>query len=65
MFADLAQNHVSHTFEDNGEVWTSVKMGKKSLYQGTINISVWDDNMYESRGMAKQLNLYCFCWGCK
>jgi hypothetical protein len=35
-FADLQQNHDGHTFEDNGEVRTSVKMGEKSLFQGTM-----------------------------
>ena len=65
LFAELTQNYGGHTFKDNNEVWASVNREQKSLFQGTINASVLEDKMCESRGIKMQLNLYCSCWGCK
>jgi hypothetical protein len=36
LLADLTQNCGGRNFEDSGEIRTSVKMGEKSLFQGTI-----------------------------
>ena len=65
LFAELTQKLRGHNFKDNSEAWTSVNKVEKSLFQGTINASVLEDNMCESRGITMQLKLYCSFWGCK
>jgi hypothetical protein len=55
LFADLTQNRGGHNFEHNGEVRTSVKIGGKSLFLGTIYTYVLEDNMCEGREISKQL----------
>jgi len=65
MFSELTQNYGGHTFKDSSENWASVDWEQKRLFQGTINASVLEDNMCESRGITVQLNLYCSCLGCK
>ena len=65
LFAELTQNHVAHKFKDNNEVWTSIKRDQKIVFQGRINASDLEDNMYKFRGITMQLKLYCSCWGCK
>ena len=65
LFAEMKQNNCGNSFKDNREVWASVNREQKTLFQGTINASVLEDNMCESRGITVQLNLYCSCGGCK
>ena len=61
--AAIKQNYGGHAFKDNIEVWIFVNREQKSLFQGTINASVLEDNMCESGGITIQLNLYCFLLG--
>jgi hypothetical protein len=65
LLVELTQKYAGHNFKGKCEAWTSVNREQKSLFQGTINASVLEDNMCESRGITMQLNLYCSCRGCK
>jgi hypothetical protein len=47
LVAEITQNDGGHKFKDNSEVWTSVSREQKRLFQGTINDSVFEDNICE------------------
>jgi hypothetical protein len=47
LVAELTQHYGGHAFKDNSEVWIWVSREHKRLHQGTIKVSVSEDNMCE------------------